>query len=121
AELGERPAAQVAPAVPQVGREAAIPETIVVGYRQLMSGPSVDLTPALHFQRRHGIEIAFEDAQRLGVATGDRIQVTEDGHTETGPALVQRGLRPGVVRLPARIPHVGPGSVAAASAEDAGA
>jgi anaerobic selenocysteine-containing dehydrogenase len=100
---------------------AAVPQTVVVGYRQLMSGAAVDRTPGLHFQRRHGIEIAHSDAERLGVATGDQIQVTQDGRTQTGPALVQRGLRPGVVRLPARVPHVGPGSVAAAPAEGASA
>jgi len=43
------------------------------------------------------------------------------GHAHTGPALVQRMLRAGVVRLPARIPHVGPGSVRAAPAEAADA
>ena len=30
---------------------------------------------------------------------------------------MQRGLRPGVVRMAARVPHVGPGTVAAAPAE----
>jgi NADH-quinone oxidoreductase subunit G len=120
APLGERPVAQGQPAVPQVAA-AAVPQTVVVGYRELMSGPAVDRTPGLHFQRRHGIEIAHADADTLGVATGDPIQVTHDGHTATGPALVQRGLRPGVVRLPARVPHVGPGSVAAAPAEGSGA
>ena len=91
--------------------------TVVVGYRELMSGAAVDHTEALHFQRRRGIEIAHSDAETLGVATGDRLQVTHDGRTVTGPALVQRGLRPGVVRMAARVPDVGPGSVAAAPAE----
>ena len=100
---------------------AAIPQTVVVGYRELMSGPAVDRTPGLHFQRRLGIEIAHDDAETLGVATGDPVQVTHDGHTVTGPALVQRGLRPGVVRITARVPYVGPGSVAAAPAEGASA
>jgi anaerobic selenocysteine-containing dehydrogenase len=86
-----------------------------------MSGPAVDHTPGLHFQRRLGIEIAHPDAEQLGIATGDQVQVTHDGRTVTGPALVQRGLRPGVVRVPARVPHVGPGSVAAAPAEGASA
>ncbi len=120
APLGDRAAAHAAPAVPQMAA-AAIPQTVVVGYRQLMSGAAVEHTEALHFQRRLGIEIAFTDAEAIGVATGDRVQVTVDGRTETGPALVQRGLRPGVVRIPARIPHVGPGSVAAAPAEADGA
>jgi NADH-quinone oxidoreductase subunit G len=116
APLGERTAAGDVPATAQVAA-AAVPQTVVVGYRELMSGATVDHTEALHFQRRHGIEIAHADAESLGVATGDRIQVTHDGRTVTGPALVQRGLRPGVVRLAARVPHVGPGSVAAAPAE----
>jgi predicted molibdopterin-dependent oxidoreductase YjgC len=116
APLGERTPAGDAPAAPQVAA-AAVPQTVVVGFRELMSGAAVDHTEALHFQRRHGIEIAFDDAQSLGIGTGDRIQVTHDGHTVTGPALVQRGLRPGVVRMAARVPHVGPGSVAAAPPE----
>jgi NADH-quinone oxidoreductase subunit G len=116
APLGERAPAGDAPAAPQVAA-AAVPQTVVVGFRELMSGAAVDHTEALHFQRRHGIEIAFDDAQSLGIATGDRVQVMHDGHTVTGPALVQRGLRPGVVRLAARVPHVGPGSVAPAPPE----
>jgi NADH-quinone oxidoreductase subunit G len=121
AELGARPAAQAPPPAPQAAPAPAMPETVVVGYRELMSGTAVDHTPALHFQRRRGIEIAHADAEALGVATGDRIQVTRDGRTETGPAVVRRGLRPGVVRLPARVPHVGPGAVTAAPPEAAGA
>jgi predicted molibdopterin-dependent oxidoreductase YjgC len=116
APLGDRAAPGEAPAAPQVAA-AAVPQTVVVGFRELMSGAAVDHTEALHFQRRHGIEIAFDDAQGLGVATGDRIQVTLEGRTVTGPALVQRGLRPGVVRMAARVPHVGPGSVALAPPE----
>jgi len=107
--------------LPQLGPVAGLPETLVVGYRELMSGPAADHTPQLQFQRRRGIEIAHADAERLGLATGERIEVTVDGHTHTGPALVQRTLRAGVVRLPARIPHVGPGSVRAAPAEAADA
>jgi len=120
APLGERTPAGEAPAAAQLAA-AAVPQTVVVGYRELMSGAAVDHTEELHFQRRRGIEIAHADAESLGVATGDRIEVTHDGHTVTGPALVQRGLRPGVVRLAARVPHVGPGSVAAAPAEAADA
>jgi len=48
----------------------------VVGYRQLMSGPTVEGAPALHFQRRNGIEISHNDAQEIGVATGDRVEIT---------------------------------------------
>jgi anaerobic selenocysteine-containing dehydrogenase len=95
--------------------------TIVVGYRQLMSGPTVEHTPALQFQRRSGIEIAHADAQSLGVATGDRVEVAFGPETVTGAAIVQRRLLAGVVRLPASVPYVGPGTVRAAPQENAGA
>jgi NADH-quinone oxidoreductase subunit G len=121
APLHEHAPMPAAPPVPQAGPVAAMPETVVVGYRELMSGAAVDHTPQLQFQRRRGIEIAHADAERLGLATGERIEVTVDGRTHTGPALVQRRLRPGVVRLPARIAYVGPGTVRVAPAEAADA
>ncbi len=101
------------PARPQIaaGQPAGM---VVVGYRQLMSGASVDHSPALHFQRRSGIEIAHDDAQSLGVATGDRVEVAYDGRTVAGAAIVLRRLRPGVVRLAATLPYVGPGELRAA-------
>ncbi len=101
------------PARPQIaaGQPAGM---VVVGYRQLMSGASVDHSPALHFQRRSGIEIAHDDAQSLGVATGDRVEVAYDGRSVAGAAIVLRRLRPGVVRLAATLPYVGPGELRAA-------
>jgi NADH-quinone oxidoreductase subunit G len=116
---GASPPAQAptAPSVPvtEPGR------TVAVAYRQLMSGQAVEHAPVLHFQRRVGIEIAHEDAQRLGVATGDRVEVQWDGGTATGPAVVQRRLRNGVVRFAADVPYVGPCKVSAAGEEAAGA
>ena len=90
---------------------------VVVGYRQLMSGVEVDHAEELEFQRRRSIELAHDDAQSLGVATGDRVTATWKGGSATGPALVNRRLRTGVVRLATAVPHVGPGSVAAAEPE----
>ena len=86
----------------------------MVGYRQLMSGTAVDNAPALHFQQRIGIEIAHEDAQDLGVATGDRLTVDYQSGSITGPAVVLRSLRQGVVRLATPVPYIGPGTVKAA-------
>jgi anaerobic selenocysteine-containing dehydrogenase len=79
-----------------------------------MSGAAVDHSPVLHFQRRGGIEISHDDAQRLGVATGDRVEVAYEGRTVTAAAVVQRRLRPGVVRLATALPYVGPGELRAA-------
>ncbi len=109
-----------APARPQIASGDA-GGTIVVGYRQLMSGAAVDHSPVLHFQRRTGIEISHDDAQSLGVATGDRIQVEYDGRSVVGAAVVLRRLRTGVVRLAVSLPYVGPGRVRAADGEPADA
>ena len=38
-----------------------------------MSGPAVDHAPQLDFQRRTAIELAHDDAEALGIATGDRV------------------------------------------------
>ncbi len=126
-EIGERgarsaaaPADGPAPAIPQIG-EGEPGGITVVGYRQLMSGPSVDHAPVLHFQRRTGIEISHDDAQRIGVATGDRIEVRFGEQTRTGAAIVQRRLRAGVVRLAVDVPYVGPGDLIRAAEEAAGA
>ena len=121
AALGERPAAAGAPAAPHASPAESPPGTVVVGYRELMSGAAVDHSPALHFQRRTGIEISHDDAQRLGVKPGDRVRVTYDGGEHEGAAIVLRRLRPGVVRVAARRPYVGPGTVAAAQPEAADA
>ncbi|HET7171561.1 MAG TPA: NADH-quinone oxidoreductase subunit NuoG [Gaiellales bacterium] len=117
APLGDRPAPSAAPAAPHASRSDAPQGTVVVGYRQLMSGPAVDHSPALHFQQRTGVEISHDDAAALGVKPGDRLRVTYDGGEHEGAAVVLRRLRPGVVRLAARRPYLGQGTVAAAEPE----
>jgi anaerobic selenocysteine-containing dehydrogenase len=107
-----------APPAPQAAPAPAVDGIVVVGYRQLMSGAEVDHAEHLEFQRRRSIELAHDDAQSLGVATGDRVTATWQGGSATGPALVNRRLRSGVVRLATAVPHVGPGSVAAAEPEE---
>jgi anaerobic selenocysteine-containing dehydrogenase len=123
AGLGERavrrPPRQVdvPPPEPMLGDPPSGPDpgtVIVVGYRQLMSGPAVARAPHLVHQRRIAIELAHDDAARLGVAAGDQVSVEHGGRTATGPASVSRRLRPGVVRLATGLPYVGPGTVRAA-------
>ena len=121
AALGERPAPAAAPAVPHATPAETPPGTVVVGYRELMSGASVDHSPDLHFQRRAGIEISHDDAEALGVKAGDRVRVSYEGGEHEGAAVVLRRLRPGVVRVAARRPYVGTGTVAAAEPEAADA
>jgi NADH-quinone oxidoreductase subunit G len=117
APLRERPAATAPPATPHAAPSEAPSGTVVVGYRELMSGPAVDHSPALHFQRRTGVELSYDDAEALGIKAGDRLRVTYEGGEHEGAAIVLRRLRPGVVRIATRRPYLGAGTVAAAEPE----
>jgi hypothetical protein len=55
------------------------------------------------------------------VKPGDRVRVSYDGGEHEGAAVVLRRLRPGVVRVAARRPYVGSGTVAAVEPEAADA
>src|SRR6185436_12683143 len=72
----------------------------LVRYRSLFSGPAVERTPELAFQRPPAeVELAFDDAQRRGIATGDEVVVKSDGTATTLRASVNRRLLPGVARI----------------------
>jgi anaerobic selenocysteine-containing dehydrogenase len=117
APLRNRPAAAAPPAAPHAAPSEAPSGTVVVGYRELMSGPAVDHSPALHFQRRPGVELSHDDAEALGIKAGNRVRVTYEGGEHEGAAIVLRRLRPGVVRIATRRPYLGSGTVAAAEPE----
>ncbi len=107
----ERPARPAE--TPPAAAEQPVPTggMMVVGYRQLHSGPAADNAEALHFQRRVGVELSAADASSLGVASGDQVIVSFGGQTVRRPAVVNRRLRPGVARLATAIPHLGVGSI----------
>ncbi|MGN6379082.1 MAG: molybdopterin-dependent oxidoreductase, partial [Gaiellales bacterium] len=124
APLPGRPAPGEPPAEPRLAESAvasAAGEVLVAGYRQLLAGPAADRSPHLHFQRRRGIELSHDDAVSLEVASGDQVTVEYGGRSVTGPAVVSRRLRAGVVRLATRVPYVGPGTVTPAAEEGADA
>jgi NADH-quinone oxidoreductase subunit G len=118
AELPERPQAGSAPPEPRVAAARPKRGTTLIAYRELMSGAGPDHSPELHFQKRIGIEINHDDAEKLRVATGDRITVSFDGRSASGPAIASRRLRPGTVRMAQRVPYVGPATVVAAPLEE---
>jgi NADH-quinone oxidoreductase subunit G len=71
-------------------------------YRPLFSGPAVDRTPELQFQRPGAeIELAPDDAKRLGIASGAVVQVRSNGTSVELRARVNRKLVAGVARVPA--------------------
>jgi anaerobic selenocysteine-containing dehydrogenase len=60
----------------------------------------VERTDALAFQRpAPEVELAWADADRLGVATGETVTVGSNGTTRELRAVLSRRLKPGVARI----------------------
>ena len=73
----------------------------LVRYRPLFSGPAVERVEKFRFQRPDGlVDLAPEDAHRLGVRDGDDVTVRTNGTSATLRARVRRNLRAGVVLVP---------------------
>jgi NADH dehydrogenase/NADH:ubiquinone oxidoreductase subunit G len=69
-------------------------------YRPLFSGPVVERTPELQFQRPAGeIELARIDARARGVAGGDMVKVTSNGTSVALRARIAHDLAAGTVRV----------------------
>ncbi len=70
-------------------------------YKPLFSGPAVERTPELEFQRRDGeVELAAADAKRLKIETGDKVTVSSNGTSRSLRARIARDLPAGTVRVP---------------------
>jgi NADH dehydrogenase/NADH:ubiquinone oxidoreductase subunit G len=73
----------------------------LVTYRPLFSGPAVERTPELQFQRPTGeVELAREDARSRGIAAGDEVVLSSNGTSLRLRARIARDLPTGLVRLP---------------------
>ncbi len=74
----------------------------LVRYRPLFSGPAVERVPELEFQRAEAeVELSPADAGERGIVTGETVTVSHNGTSLELRARVSRGLRVGVVRIPA--------------------
>jgi NADH dehydrogenase/NADH:ubiquinone oxidoreductase subunit G len=72
-------------------------------YRPLFSGPAVERTPELAFQRREGeVELARADAQARKINEGDVVRVTSNGTSVVLRARIARDLPEGAVRIAVR-------------------
>jgi predicted molibdopterin-dependent oxidoreductase YjgC len=73
---------------------------LLVRYRPLFSGPAVERIPELQFQRP-GAEAALsrQDAEALGVSSGDEVVVRSNGTSVTLRARIEHDLRAGVVQI----------------------
>jgi predicted molibdopterin-dependent oxidoreductase YjgC len=74
----------------------------LVAYRPLFSGPAVDRTPELQFQRPSGdVQISRDDAKKRGIRHGQNVTVTSNGTTVELRAHIARDLAAGTVRVAA--------------------
>ncbi len=73
----------------------------LVRYRPLFSGPAVERTPELAFQRPGDeLQVSPPDARRLGLKTGEQAAVSSNGTSRELTVRVARDLPAGVVRAP---------------------
>jgi anaerobic selenocysteine-containing dehydrogenase len=74
-------------------------EGLLLGtYRDLWAGPITELNPPLKFLApRQRVEISPADAERLGLRSGDRVRVTQDGSGVEAEAHVKERVSEGVV------------------------
>jgi NADH-quinone oxidoreductase subunit G len=69
-------------------------------YRPLFSGPAVERTPELQFQRPAAeIELSADDAERRQIVPGDRVNVRSNGTSVELRARISRALEAGTARV----------------------
>ena len=99
APLHERRAPTASPAVPQREQAEGGRGLRLIAYRPLFSGAAVDRVPELQFQRpARDLELARADARKLGIASGDEVDVRSNGTSARLRARVNRELAAGTVR-----------------------
>jgi NADH-quinone oxidoreductase subunit G len=107
---GEAPATSAAEPGPYAGAPASEP-VITSGaapngalrlgrYRPIWADPEVEISPALHYTiARQQVELSPEDARRLGIASGDPVQISQNGTRLRGTAQVRSGVPSGIAFL----------------------
>ncbi len=85
---------------------AAPPQNDSVGalrvgtYRPIWASPEVEISPALQYTIAHQqIELSPADAQRLGIASGETVQVAQNGTRLRATAAVRSGVPAGTAFL----------------------
>ncbi len=65
-------------------------------YRPIWAAPEVEVSPALHFAiAEQRLELSPEDAQRLGIANGESVEVAQNGTRLRARAAVRSGVPQG--------------------------
>jgi NADH-quinone oxidoreductase subunit G len=75
-------------------------------YRPIWAAPEVEISPALKFTvAQQQVELAPEDAERLGIASGEPVEVSQNGTALRAVAHVRSGVRAGTAFLAEGIAH----------------
>ncbi len=71
-----------------------------MAYRPLFTGPAVERTPELQFQRPDPVvELSADDARSRGIRNGATVTVSSNGTSVELRAKIARDLEAGVVRI----------------------
>jgi len=69
-------------------------------YKPIWAAPEVEISPSLHYTiARQQAELSPEDARRLGISSGERLQISQNGTTLHATAAVRSGVPEGTVFL----------------------
>jgi predicted molibdopterin-dependent oxidoreductase YjgC len=106
-EVGERASLRSYEGAPVHVEEPALPEPHAVGeglhlvcYKPLFSGPAVERVEELQFQRPPAeVQLSRADARALGVADGDLVTVTANGHSVELRVRLSKVARAGVALI----------------------
>jgi len=100
ATLPARPAPTEVPTPPAPAKRAKGKGLRLVTYRPLFSGPAVERVTELQFQRPGAeIELSPDDAKKLGIEAGSRVNVRSNGTSVALRARLNRRLVAGVARV----------------------
>ncbi|MFL5950938.1 MAG: molybdopterin-dependent oxidoreductase [Gaiellaceae bacterium] len=101
-ERAELPPAAAHIEVPASGPEGDRPQSglQLIRYRPLFSGPAVERTPELQFQRPEPeVELSEQDARTRGIRPGDDVTIRSNGTSVTLRARIAADVRAGIVRI----------------------
>jgi NADH-quinone oxidoreductase subunit G len=98
-DLGQKPNIEVE--IAQIAVPPAQNGALRLGtYRPIWASPEVEISPALQYTiATQQAELSPEDAARLGVGSGDRLEVAQNGTRLSATAAVRSDVPPGTVFL----------------------
>jgi anaerobic selenocysteine-containing dehydrogenase len=69
-------------------------------YKPIWADPQVEISPALQYTiARQQVELSPEDAARLGISSGQTVEIAQNGTRLSGTAQVRSGVPEGTVFL----------------------